>query len=86
MVKAEQEAAERQYEKEEAERKRKREEIKRRKRMLDAAFDGEVDDMEAILKEVIYYSILGLPFPTDRPLDLTDFFYSILQDKTVVRP
>jgi len=52
MVKAEQEAAERQLEKEEEERKRKREEAKRRKRMLEAAFDGDVDEMKVVLKEV----------------------------------
>ena len=54
MVKAEQEANQKQYEKEEQERKRKKEALKRKKRMLEAAFDGEIADMEAVLKEVIY--------------------------------
>ena len=52
MVKAEQEAAERELAKEEEERKRKREEQKRKKRMLEAAFDGDVGEMENILREV----------------------------------
>ena len=52
MVKAEQEAAERELAREEEERKRKKEELKRRKRMLDAAFDGDVGEMENILGEV----------------------------------
>ncbi|CAK8672610.1 unnamed protein product [Clavelina lepadiformis] len=52
MVKAEQEAAERELQREEEERKRKREEVKRRKRMLEAAFDGDISEMEGVLKEV----------------------------------
>ena len=48
----EQEQAEKQRLKEEAERKRKAEERKRKKRMLEAAFDGDVDGMAQILKEV----------------------------------
>lgn len=56
MVKAEQEAAERQMAKEEEERRRKREELKRKKRMLEAAFDGDVDEMDNILKEVFSYN------------------------------
>ena len=48
----EQEQAEKQRLKEEAERRRKAEERKRKKRMLEAAFDGDVDAMEQILKEV----------------------------------
>lgn len=52
MVKAEQEAAEREYAREEEERRRKKEETKRRTRMLEAAFEGEVDEMKNILNEV----------------------------------
>lgn len=52
MVKAEQEAAEREQAREDEERRRKREQAKRRARMLEAAFDGDVDEMENILKEV----------------------------------
>ena len=48
----EQEKAEKQRLKEEEERKRKAEEKKRKRRMLEAAFDGDVDEMTAILKEV----------------------------------
>ncbi|XP_043547019.1 IQ motif and ankyrin repeat domain-containing protein 1-like [Chiloscyllium plagiosum] len=52
LVKREQEAAAREREKEEKERKQKQEEQKRRTRMLEAAFDGDVDEMKALLKEV----------------------------------
>lgn len=38
--------------KEQEERKRKAEERKRIKRMLEAAFDGDVDEINNILKEV----------------------------------
>ena len=54
LVKMEQEEAEKQRLKEEAERKRKAEERKRKKRMLDAAFEGDVDAMAQVLKEVNY--------------------------------
>lgn len=53
MVKMEQEKAEQQRLKEEEERKKKREEKQRMKRMLEAAFDGDVDEMSQILKEVV---------------------------------
>ncbi|XP_067909710.1 IQ motif and ankyrin repeat domain-containing protein 1-like [Heterodontus francisci] len=52
LVKKEQEAAAREREKEEKERKRRQEEQKRRTRMLEAAFEGDVDEMKALLKEV----------------------------------
>ncbi|XP_039267786.2 IQ motif and ankyrin repeat domain-containing protein 1-like [Styela clava] len=52
MVKAEQGAAEREQAREDEERRRKREEAKRRGRMLEAAFDGDLEEMENILKEV----------------------------------
>ncbi|XP_072432623.1 IQ motif and ankyrin repeat domain-containing protein 1-like isoform X2 [Chiloscyllium punctatum] len=52
LVKREQEAAAREREKEQKERKQKQEEQKRRTRMLEAAFDGDVDEMKALLKEV----------------------------------
>ncbi|XP_076463070.1 IQ motif and ankyrin repeat domain-containing protein 1-like [Babylonia areolata] len=52
LVKLQQEEAARQQQKEDEERKRKAEERKRKKRMLDAAFDGDTDDMRQILKEV----------------------------------
>ena len=48
----EQEQAELQRQKEEAERRRKREETKRKKRMLEAAFDGDVDEINQVLREV----------------------------------
>ena len=50
----EQEEAEKQRLKEEAERKRKADERKRKKRTLEAAFDGDVDAMAQVLKEVMY--------------------------------
>ncbi|XP_059496891.1 IQ motif and ankyrin repeat domain-containing protein 1-like isoform X2 [Stegostoma tigrinum] len=52
LVKREQEAAAREREKEEKERKLRQEEQKRRTRMLEAAFDGDVDEMKALLNEV----------------------------------
>ncbi|RUS72886.1 hypothetical protein EGW08_019346 [Elysia chlorotica] len=52
MVKMEQEEAERRQQKEDEERRRKKEEQKRIKRMLEAAFDGDIDQMKEILKEV----------------------------------
>ncbi|XP_002731762.2 IQ motif and ankyrin repeat domain-containing protein 1-like [Saccoglossus kowalevskii] len=52
MVKREQELAEIEREKEEEERRRKREAAKRRKRMLEAAFDGDNDEILQVLKEV----------------------------------
>lgn len=53
LVKMEQEKAEKQRQKEEEERKRKREEKQRMKRMLEAAFDGDVEEMTLVLKEVV---------------------------------
>ena len=52
LVKLEQEQAEREYQKEQEERRRRAQEAKRRKRFLDAAFDGDNDELLAILKEV----------------------------------
>lgn len=52
LVKMEQEKAEKERQKEEEERKRKREEVKRKKRMLEAAFEGDIEEIENILKEV----------------------------------
>jgi hypothetical protein len=52
LVKMEQEKAEKERQKEEEERKQQRELIKRRKRMLEAAFDGDNDEIENVLHEV----------------------------------
>ena len=52
LVKLEQEQAEREYQKEQAERRERAEQVKRYKRFLEAAFDGDNDEIEAILKEV----------------------------------
>ncbi|XP_078009988.1 IQ motif and ankyrin repeat domain-containing protein 1 isoform X1 [Phascolarctos cinereus] len=52
MVKREQEEARREREKEEEQRRRRLEEQKRRKRMLEAAFEGDVEEMKAVLREV----------------------------------
>uniref|UniRef100_A0ABM5GDB1 IQ motif and ankyrin repeat domain-containing protein 1 isoform X5 n=1 Tax=Pogona vitticeps TaxID=103695 RepID=A0ABM5GDB1_9SAUR len=52
LVKREQEEAERERKREEEEKRKQREEQYRRKRMLEAAFDGDVEEMKAILKEV----------------------------------
>ena len=51
-MKLEQEKAEKEYQKEQEERKRRTDAIKRCKRFLEAAFEGELDEMYAILKEV----------------------------------
>uniref|UniRef100_A0ABM5GDA6 IQ motif and ankyrin repeat domain-containing protein 1 isoform X8 n=1 Tax=Pogona vitticeps TaxID=103695 RepID=A0ABM5GDA6_9SAUR len=51
LVKREQEEAERERKREEEEKRKQREEQYRRKRMLEAAFDGDVEEMKAILKE-----------------------------------
>ena len=47
-----QEEADRQMKKEEEERKRRAAEVKRRKRILEAAFDGDNDEINTVLKEV----------------------------------
>ncbi|XP_059827535.1 IQ motif and ankyrin repeat domain-containing protein 1-like isoform X4 [Hypanus sabinus] len=52
LVRREQEAAAREREKEEVERRRRQEEQKRRYRMLEAAFEGDVEEIQSILKEV----------------------------------
>ncbi|XP_077666457.1 IQ motif and ankyrin repeat domain-containing protein 1 [Eretmochelys imbricata] len=52
MVKKEQEEAERERQKEEEKRKKQQEIQQRKKRMLEAAFDGDVEEMKAVLKEV----------------------------------
>ena len=57
MVKMEQEEAERRQQKEDEERRRKKEEQKRIKRMLEAAFDGDIDQMKEVLKEVCVFSL-----------------------------
>ena len=52
MVQMEREQAERERVKEEEERRRRREEQQRKKRMLEAAFDGDNDEIDAVLNEV----------------------------------
>ena len=52
MVKTYQEELEKQRKKDEEERRRYREMVQRQKRMLEAAFDGNNDEILAILKEV----------------------------------
>ncbi|CAC5367262.1 Putative IQ motif and ankyrin repeat domain-containing protein LOC642574 homolog [Mytilus coruscus] len=52
LVQMEQEQAEKDRKKEEEERRRRAEEIKRKKRMLEAAFDGDNEEILQILKEV----------------------------------
>lgn len=52
LVQMEQEQAEKERKKEEEERKRKAEELKRKRRMLEAAFDGDNEEIIQILKEV----------------------------------
>ena len=52
LARLERQRAEHEREREEAERKRKREEMKRIKRILEAAFDGDTQEIKAVLKEV----------------------------------
>ena len=59
LVKMEQEQAEKERQKEEEERKQQRELIKRRKRMLEAAFDGDNDEIMNVFREVLLlYNLL----------------------------
>ena len=53
IVKMQQEEAERERQKEDEERRQRTEQNKRVKRMLEAAFDGDVDEMKQVLKEVL---------------------------------
>ena len=52
IVKKEQEQAEKEREKEQEERRRKKRQRERMKRMLEAAFDGDTDEILTVLKEV----------------------------------
>ena len=52
LARLERQRAEQEREQEEAARKRKREEMKRIKRILEAAFDGDTQEIKAVLKEV----------------------------------
>ena len=62
MVKREQERAEQEHLKEMEERRRRRLRQERIKRMLEAAFDGENDEILVVLKEVRRPNCC-LPFP-----------------------
>ncbi|XP_054841200.1 IQ motif and ankyrin repeat domain-containing protein 1 [Eublepharis macularius] len=52
LVRREQEEAERERKKEEEAKQKQREEQQRKRRMLEAAFDGDVEEMKAVLQEV----------------------------------
>lgn len=52
LVRREQEAARRQREQEEAAERARREELQRRHRLLEAAFEGDLGEIRAVLKEV----------------------------------
>ncbi|XP_078209087.1 IQ motif and ankyrin repeat domain-containing protein 1 isoform X2 [Callithrix jacchus] len=52
LVRREQEAARRRREQEAAAQRERREELQRRRRLLDAAFDGNLSEIRAVLKEV----------------------------------
>lgn len=52
LVRREQEAARRQREQEEAAERARREELQRRRRLLEAAFEGDLGEIRAVLKEV----------------------------------
>ncbi|ELW63402.1 hypothetical protein TREES_T100016033 [Tupaia chinensis] len=51
LVRREQEAARRQREQEEAAQRERQEELQRRRRLLDAAFDGDLSEIQAVLQE-----------------------------------
>ena len=53
-MKREQEEEHRRKEKEDAERRRKNQEKKWIKHFLESSFDGEVDDLEKIMKQVLF--------------------------------
>ena len=53
LVQMEREEAEKERKKEEEERRKRKEEAKRRSRILEAAFDGDNDEILAVLEEVI---------------------------------
>jgi len=53
LVKMERERAEHEMEKEAEERRKRKEQLHRQKKMLEAAFDGEIDVIQLLLKEVV---------------------------------
>ena len=55
LVQMEREEAEKERKKEEEERRKRKEEAKRRSRILEAAFDGDNDEILAVLDEVKYH-------------------------------
>ena len=59
MVKLEQERAEEQQRRDEEALKRRKEHLCRIKRMLEAAFDGDMDEIRKLLKEVCNYCLPG---------------------------
>ncbi len=52
VARMQQEQQERQYQKDKEERRRRREAARRQRRFLEAAFDGNNDELQLILKEV----------------------------------
>ena len=52
LVKMEREKADREMEREAEERRKRKEQLNRQKKMLEAAFDGEIDVIQSLLKEV----------------------------------
>ena len=57
LVQMEREEAEKERKKEEEERRKRKEEAKRRSRILEAAFDGDNDEILAVLEEVLKISL-----------------------------
>ena len=53
LVQMERDEAEKERKKEEEERRKRKEEAKRRSRILEAAFDGDNDEILAVLEEVL---------------------------------
>ena len=62
LVQMEREEAERERKKEEEERRKRKEEAKRKSRILEAAFDGDNDEILTVLEEVKYNSDFSVLF------------------------
>ena len=71
MVQMEREEAERERKKEEEERRKRKEEAKKKTRILEAAFDGDNDEITAVLEEVRYSD-----FTDEEKFQMVFFFFS----------
>ncbi|XP_065892581.1 IQ motif and ankyrin repeat domain-containing protein 1-like [Dysidea avara] len=74
LVKMERERADREMEREAEERRKRKEQLNRQKKMLEAAFDGEIDVIQSLLKEVEKACTIPalLPNQLHKLIDCTD--------------